>query len=77
MMTRETKTNKNKKEMQLASSNNLEPYTVEVAATMNDLKTSILIVSVAINLVILIAWIILQITTKYDGQIYSLLFTRY
>jgi hypothetical protein len=76
-MKKEIKMNKEEKESKLASNALSEPYTVEVAATTNDFKTAILIVSIAVNLVILTAWIIMQITTKYDGQIYSFLFTRY
>lgn len=41
-----------------------------------DLKHSILIVSIVANLVVLTAWIALQVTTQYDAQIFSLLFTR-
>lgn len=41
-----------------------------------DLKHSILIVSVVVNLVVLTTWIALQVTTQYDAQIFSLLFTR-
>jgi hypothetical protein len=41
-----------------------------------DLKTAVLIVSVVANLFILTAWIALQVTTQYDGQIASFLFTR-
>lgn len=41
-----------------------------------DLKHSILIVSVVANLVVLTAWIALQVTTQYDAQIASFLFSR-
>lgn len=52
-----------------------EPVFAEL--TMNeDLKHSILIVSVVVNLVVLTTWIALQVTTQYDAQIASMLFTR-
>lgn len=41
-----------------------------------DLKHSILIVSVIANLFVFTAWIAMQVTTQYDAQIFSLLFTR-
>ncbi|HSW77909.1 MAG TPA: hypothetical protein VLG36_03865 [Candidatus Chromulinivoraceae bacterium] len=41
-----------------------------------DLKTAVLIVSVVANLFVLTAWIALQVTTQYDGQIANFLFTR-
>lgn len=54
--------------------------TVEVAFAelkMNeDLKHSILIVSIIANLFVLTAWIALQVTTQYDAQIASFLFSR-
>lgn len=42
----------------------------------DDLKHSILIVSIVANLVVLTTWIALQVTTQYDAQIASLLFNR-
>lgn len=41
-----------------------------------DLKHSILIVSLMVNLIVFTTWIALQVTTQYDAQIASLLFTR-
>jgi hypothetical protein len=41
-----------------------------------DLKHSILIVSLVANLIIFTTWIALQVTTQYDTQIASLLFNR-
>jgi hypothetical protein len=69
-MTDKTKTNKTVTEQ-----------TVETAATMSvkvseDLKHSVLIVSIVANLFVLTAWILLQVTTQYDAQIASFLFTR-
>ena len=42
----------------------------------HDFRNAALIVSVLLNLVIFIAWLILQVTTQYDSQVASLLFTR-
>jgi len=39
-----------------------------------DLKNSVLIVSVFVNLVIFTAWIALQVTSRYDAQMASFLF---
>ncbi|HEV7952013.1 MAG TPA: hypothetical protein VGO98_01420 [Candidatus Saccharimonadales bacterium] len=41
-----------------------------------DLKHSILIVSIIANLFVLTTWIALQVTTQYDTQIANFLFTR-
>jgi hypothetical protein len=41
-----------------------------------DLKHSIFIVSLLVNMVVLTLWIALQVTTQYDGQVASFLFTR-
>lgn len=41
-----------------------------------DLKHSILIVSLLVNMIVLTMWIALQVTTQYDGQVASFLFTR-
>jgi hypothetical protein len=41
-----------------------------------DLKNSILIVSIVANLFILTAWIALQVTTQYDTELASFLFHR-
>ena len=55
--------------------------TIEATATngvkvSEDLKHSVLIVSIVANLFVLTAWILLQVTTQYDAQIASFLFTR-
>lgn len=42
----------------------------------NDLKNSILIVSVLTNVTILIAYMVVQITSAYDHQVISLLLTN-
>lgn len=41
-----------------------------------DLKNSILIVSIVVNLIVLTSWIALQVTGQFDSQIASFLFTR-
>lgn len=57
--------------------------TIENALAINqnqqlirDLVTAVLIVSVVINLVVLISWLMLQVTTHYDAAVASLLFVR-
>jgi hypothetical protein len=57
----------------------LESMTYSAVADLKvnqDLKHSILIVSLVVNLAVFTAWIALQVTTQYDTQIASLLFTR-
>jgi hypothetical protein len=41
-----------------------------------DLKSSVLIVSVVANLFVFTAWVALQVTTQFDAQFANLLFTR-
>ena len=41
-----------------------------------DLKSSILIVSVIANLFVFTAWVALQVTSQFDTQFANLLFTR-
>lgn len=41
-----------------------------------DLKNSILIVSIVVNLVVLTTWIALQVTTQFDGEVAGFLFNR-
>lgn len=60
-----------------SNTNETENPPVFAELKMNqDLKHSILIVSIITNLVFLTAWIALQVTTQYDAQIASMLFTR-
>jgi hypothetical protein len=47
-----------------------------VLGISQDLKNSILIVSVIANLYVLTAWIALQVTTQYDSQLANFLFNR-
>lgn len=51
-------------------------FAVADVRVSQDLKHSILIVSLVANLVIFTTWIALQVTTQYDMQIASLLFNR-
>jgi hypothetical protein len=41
-----------------------------------DVKNAVLIVSAVVNLIILTAWIAMQVTSQYDAQLASLLFNR-
>lgn len=43
---------------------------------MQDLRASLLIGSLLVNLIILTAWIAIQVTTTYDSAIVGLLFNR-
>lgn len=45
-------------------------------AFRNDLKNSFLLVSVAVNLTILVTYLVLQSTAVFDHQIVTLLLTR-
>jgi len=42
--------------------------------TFDDLKSSVLLVSLAINLVVLIFWLVIKVTNKYDDQVARFLF---
>jgi len=46
------------------------------ASTMNDVKTAILLVSLTVNLIVFIIWLILKLTTVYDEQLYNVLLNR-
>ena len=65
----------NKTENSKQTEADVQPAFAEVSINQ-DLKHSILIVSVIANLVVLTTWIALQVTTQYDAQVASLLFTR-
>lgn len=49
---------------------------IRVPATSDDVKSAILIVSLALNLAVFIGWVVLRVTTKYDEQVFNFLFTR-
>lgn len=68
---------KAKKEKEIM--NNQPEVTVETALDANsilarDVANSVLVVSVLINLAVLIFWLALQVTNKYDQQVAQLLF---
>ena len=42
----------------------------------HDLKNSILILSIVANMFIFTAWIAIQVTTQFDGQLASFIFNR-
>lgn len=68
-----------KKQKQTAKENQTMEESVimaQVPATANDLKSALLVVSLAINLVVLIVWLILQVTTRYDDQLAAMIFLR-
>lgn len=64
----QTKNNTN----ETPATNSIDPNLQSV----EDLKHSVLIVSIVINLAILTGWIALQVTTQYDGQVAALIFSR-
>lgn len=49
---------------------------VATLQTSQDFKTALLVVSVGINLFIFITWLLLQVTTQFDAQVVSFLFSR-
>lgn len=70
-----TKSTVSKKEQEIAAAKKLlakngfsvaESGEVVVDALTQDVRTSIIILSVAINLVVFLTWLILNLTTKYD-----------
>ena len=60
---------------ELALESTFSPVTMNTYV-MNDFRTSILIVSVVANLIVLTAWLVLQASAQFDGQVASLLFNR-
>ena len=51
-----------------------EVATVIASQLAQDVKHSVLIVSVVLNLVVLTAWIALQVTSQYDTSVATVLF---
>lgn len=49
---------------------------IALMSTSQDLRNAVLIVSLVINLYFLIAWVLLQVTTRYDATVAELLFNR-
>ena len=53
-----------------------EDGTVVVDQSVQDFRSAVLVVSLAINLIIFTTWIILQITTQYDSALLQALLNR-
>jgi len=49
---------------------------IRVPTTFDDFKSAALLVSLVINLAVLIGWITIKVTTEYDAQVVTLLFSR-
>jgi hypothetical protein len=45
-------------------------------SVIEDLKSAALVVSLLLNLGVLTAWITIQVTTRYDQQVLTFLFSR-
>lgn len=45
-------------------------------STLNDVKTAILLVSLTLNLIALILWLVVRLTTVYDAQLLNFFFNR-
>lgn len=64
------------------TSKKVEQTSAEVTAvaaidqTDQDFKNALLIVSLAVNSIVLIAWVALKVTSQFDYQVASLLFYR-
>jgi hypothetical protein len=59
-----------------ASQKEVTQAVVTLAQTHHDTVLALLIVSVLINLFILTGWVALQVTTVYDFEVASFLFSR-
>lgn len=70
------KTNTAKKEKTELVAAAMHESEVVIERTNEDFKNAVLIVSLLVNVVVLITWIVLRITTLYDNQIAYLLFVR-
>ena len=53
-----------------------EDGTVVVDQSVQDFRSAVLVVSLAINLIIFTTWIILQITTQYDSGLLQAFLNR-
>ncbi len=65
------KTNTTKKEQIV-----LHQQEVVIAQTNQDFRNAVLLVSVAVNVFILTAWVALQVTTAFDAEVAQFLFAR-
>lgn len=61
-----------KKEKQ--TQENIQALAVPSSQVAQDLKHSVLIVSLVLNLVVFTAWIALQVTSRYDQSVAQVLF---
>jgi hypothetical protein len=66
--------NKNTNSQTLTTTN--EQVISSFNQTEQDAKNAILIVSLLVNAFVLIGWVTLQVTSMYDAQIATFLFTR-
>lgn len=61
----------------IQKTNTLNTGTDEILGKVHqDMKTSLLIVSVVANMFIFTTWIALQVTTQYDFQLFNFIFGR-
>ena len=45
-------------------------------STLNDIKTAVLLVSLALNLAVFVGWLAIKLTNAYDEQVFNFLFNR-
>lgn len=68
--------------MTVKTKNTIETQTTEAEEAVvlshmgQDLKNSVLVVSLVGNLIVLTAWIALQVTSQYDSQLATFIFGR-
>ncbi len=53
-----------------------ETLALNSAQLNKDAMIAVLIVSLAVNMFVLVGWVTLQVTSVYDSQVASFLFTR-
>jgi hypothetical protein len=75
MTAKNTKTTKTKKNVQPEEVLTLTSPEI-VARTHKDMLYGALFLSVLVNLFFFIAWLVTRVTTGYDAEISSILFTR-
>ena len=69
------KTNNTTNKEQIIEAGNSAEVAISSHVTQ-DLKNSLLVVSLVANLIVVTAWIAIQVTSQYDSQLASFLFTR-
>jgi hypothetical protein len=72
-MKQKATTTKNTKKQTLSTSVKGEAV---YSTLRDDVKNSLLVLSLIVNLYIFTLWLVLQVTTQYDAQIANFLFTR-